>query len=82
MRLLLVLILMILGAGAGCEVPDAAYKARLVRLIEVKDLMDKGVENYGSKELYDKEIEQLDRRYERLEGRWAGYAEGPVKDKI
>jgi len=51
-------------------------------LIEVKELMDKGVENYNSKEFYDKEIEQLDRRYARLEDRWDGYAEGSVKDKI
>ncbi|MCP4712809.1 MAG: hypothetical protein GY869_29630 [Planctomycetes bacterium] len=82
MRKILGLILLILWVGGGCEVPDASYKARLVRLVEVSELMDKGVENYGSKELYDKEIEALDLRYESLERRWESYSEGPMKDKF
>ena len=74
MRIFIVLILMIMWVGGGCALTDKAYRARLVRLIEVKELMEKGVENYNSKEFYDKEIEQLDRRYARLESRWDGYA--------
>ena len=82
MRKLLVLLLLIMWVGGGCNVPDAAFKERLGRLIEVSDLMDKGVENYGSKELTDKEIEQLDRRYEALEKRWEWYSNEPIKDKL
>ena len=82
MRKVIVLILMAWWALGGCQVHDAAYKARLKRLLEISKLRDKGVEHYNSKELYDKEIEQLDRRYERLEDRWQTYANEPTKDKF
>lgn len=81
MRIYILIVLMILWVVGGCEMPDAAYKARVSRLLEVSELMDKGVGNYNSKDFYDKEIEQLDGRYESLEHRWQGYKE-LEKDKL
>jgi len=82
MRNIIILFIVILWFVGGCAAPDAAYKARLGRLIEVSDLMDKGVEHYHSKGFYDKEIEQLDRRYEKLEGSWRSYSSEPMKDEF